>query len=277
MSKKKIIGTCRVCGQEKPLTLEHYIPRAAGGGDKITLYSGKELFKVFQKDDEGEYLVPKGQIKQSGLSERTLCKECNERSGTNYDKDFAEFHNRVQYGLIRNIDLPDGENIADYLDGQIVDIKLDNIKPLNIAKRTLVSFCSVEHKGLTERVPEIRKAIQDKEYNPDTSDFALYMSLHVGNSAYYGTVAAMGHIGEHYFTQAYAGIENELIAFYLTTDKETMEMGLNNCVNITPWLTRYKYDQEVTIQLELMFQKSLNVRFPLTPQEREEMKQQSTS
>lgn len=78
-----------------------------------------------------------------------------------------------------------------YLEGEIVTIVLDDIKPFNIAKRMLVSFCSVEHPGLTDRHPEIRKAILGKNYIPNTDNFALYMSLHVGNSAYYGTVAAL--------------------------------------------------------------------------------------
>ena len=39
MAKKKIIGRCRICGEERQLTEEHYIPRAAGGGVKAVLYS----------------------------------------------------------------------------------------------------------------------------------------------------------------------------------------------------------------------------------------------
>lgn len=46
MAKKKVYGKCRICGEEKQLTQEHYIPRAAGGGAKRTLYSGDELIKT---------------------------------------------------------------------------------------------------------------------------------------------------------------------------------------------------------------------------------------
>lgn len=69
------------------------------------------------------------------------------------------------------------------------------VKPCNIAKRILVSFCSIEHKGLTDRKPEIRKAILDKNYKPNTDDFAIYLSLHVGNSAFYGTIPAIVNTG----------------------------------------------------------------------------------
>jgi hypothetical protein len=267
MAKKKVYGKCRICGGEKQLTQEHYIPRAAGGGVKITLYSGDELIKTLHKDEDGNDYKPRGKIKQNGLAEHTLCKECNELSGILYDKEFARFHNGIHHILTTSIDIPEGKTMEGYLEGEIVTIVLDDIKPFNVAKRMLVSFCSVEHPGLTDRHPEIRKAILDKNYIPSTDDFALYLSLHVGNSAYYGTVAALMNVGDRYITQAYAGIENELIAFYYSGDKETKSLGLNNCADITPWLTRYKYDQAATIKLELMFNKSLMIRFPINASE----------
>jgi hypothetical protein len=104
----------------------------------------------------------------------------------------------------------------------------------------------------------------DKNYHPDTKDFSIYMSLHVGNSAFYGTVAALMNINGRYIPQAYAGIESEILAFYLSGHNEHLKGGsLINCLDITPWLTRYEYDQEATLQLELMFNKSLNIRFPI--------------
>jgi hypothetical protein len=90
------------------------------------------------------------------------------------------------------------------------------------------------------------------------------MSLHLGNSAYFGTIGALKNIGGNLVTQAYAGIENELLAFYYSGNKDTKAVGLDNCVDITPWLTRYKYNQSATIKIEIMFNKSLMIRFPIT-------------
>jgi hypothetical protein len=263
MAKKKVFGKCRICAEKKQLTQEHYIPRAAGGGTKITLYNSDELFKSFQKDEDGNDYKLRGKIKQNGLAEYTLCKECNELSGVLYDKEFARFHNGIHYVLGSSIKIPDGQTRDGYLENKVATMELADIKPLNIAKRVLVSFCSVEHPGLTDRQPEIRKAILDKDYRPNTDGFALYMSLHLGNSAYYGTVAALKNIGDRFITQAYAGIENELIAFYYSSDRDTIATGLENCTDITEWLTRYEYDQAARVQLELMFNKSLMVRFPI--------------
>ena len=263
MAKKKIIGICQICGEEKQLSVEHYIPQAAGGGAKAVLYSGEELVKTLRQDKKGKTHKPRGKIQQNGLAKHTLCKECNERSGTYYDKEFSRFYNGIHNVLMTSIEIPNGQTTVEYLEGKIATIKLMDIKPNNIAKRILVSFCSVEHPGLTKRIPEIRRAIQEKEYKPDTSGFALYISLHLGNSAYFGSVAALKGIGGKMFTLVFAGIESELIAFYFTSHKDTKAMGLENCVDITEWLTKYSYDQLANVSLELMFNKSLMIRFPI--------------
>jgi hypothetical protein len=263
MAKKKIVGLCQICGEEKQLTIEHYIPRAAGGGAKATLYSGDELIKTLNKDEEGNTHKPKGKIQQNGLIKYTLCKECNEQSGTLYDKEFSRFFNGIHHVIMTSIKVPDGQTTSEYLEQKIATIRLNDIKPNSIVKRILVSFCSVEHPGLTERIPEIRKAIQDKDYKPKTIDFAIYMSLHLGNSAYFGTVAALKNINEMLVAQAYAGIESDFIAFYFTADKNTKAIGLENCTEITDWLTNYNYDQSANVSLGLMFNKSLMIRFPI--------------
>jgi hypothetical protein len=263
MAKKKIIDTCQICGEEKQLTIEHYIPRAAGGGAKATLYSGDELLKTLHKDEEGNTYKPKGKIQQNGLVKYTLCKECNERSGTHYDKEFSRFFKGIHHVILSSIELHEGQTVPDYLENKIATVALEDIKPSNIAKRVLVSFCSVEHPGLTDRMPEIRKTIQEKDFKPDTSNFALYMSLHLGNSAYFATAAVIKSINGVLVTQAYAGIESDLIAFYFTADKETKAIGLENCTDITEWLTKYDHGQSANVSLELMFNRSLMIRFPL--------------
>jgi hypothetical protein len=258
MSKKKVFDKCRVCGESKPLTEEHFIPRAAGGGVRHMLYGGDELLKSLK---ESGYR-PRGKYKQNGLTSYTLCKECNDFSGLWYDKDFAYFYNGVNNTFKSSLVIPEDQSVEDYLSGKAVDMILYDIKPFNVAKRILVSFCSVEYPGLTDRKSEIRRAILDRHYVPNTDDFAIYMSLHVGNNAYYATMGVLKHVNNKYFSEAYAGLENEFIAFYFSSDKETKARGLENCIDITSWLTRYAYDQEAAIKLKAKFNRSLNVNFP---------------
>jgi hypothetical protein len=63
---------------------------------------------------------------------------------------------------------------------------------------------------------------------------------------------------------SYAGIETDILAFYLAPHDEHLKGGgLINCLDITPWLDRYQYDEVKTVRLELMFNKSLSIRFPI--------------
>jgi len=260
MSKKKIVGSCRICGKDGPLTEEHYIPKAAGGGAKITMYSGNELLKSLN-DDPAD--LPRGKIKQSGLSSYSLCKQCNDLSGYSYDNDFAYLYNGINSQIPNLIKIPNGTNILSFLENRTVSMELIDIKPMNIAKRILVSFCSVEHPGLTNRLPEIRQAILEQDYKPNAEGFSIYLSLHLGHSAFYGTVAAMKTLDDHIKIEAFAGIESELIAFYFTSHGDTKANGLEHCIDITHWLTDYEFNEQVNMPIELTFIKSRSIKFPL--------------
>jgi 5-methylcytosine-specific restriction endonuclease McrA len=260
MANKKVIsGKCRVCGKEKKLSLEHIIPRAGGGAEKIKLYTGEELLKTLGNNPRKPY----GKIMQNGYSAHTLCKECNEKLGQYYDKDFALFLKVINYNIPiskKSIKPPDGTSMNDYLENVAYQFTLKKMKPFNIAKRTLASFCSVEHAGLTDSIPEIRRAILEKEYKPNTNKFSLYLCLHLGEDRYFGTIAAANLGGEIY---TYAGIEVGSVAFYLTRHAEKRSNGPKNCVDITNWLNDFDYNQEVSLNCVLPFHKSLMIQFPI--------------
>lgn len=254
---------CRICGNIEILTEEHILPRAAGGSQVIKVFSGTEILKTLRKDNEQR---PYGVIKQGGHTEFTLCRSCNNHSGLVYDKDFADFYNTVTYEtskLVRGVDLSDEQTLDDYLDNKQIIIKLYDIKPMNIAKRVLVSFCSVEHPGLTDDNPEVRKAIIDRLFKPDTAKFSLYMTPHIGSTSYFATMASIRDYGNgELISEAYAGIEIGALAFYLSEHNEHLKGGsLSKCINITNWLTDCEYDQKADVEIHGQFLKPLLMSF----------------
>jgi hypothetical protein len=258
-AEEQVTDTCRICDQHKVMTEEHIIPRIAGGGNKIKLYSGEELLKSLNKDSK-----PYGEIRQNGHTAYTLCADCNNMSGRLYDEDFADFFNILTQRLPPQISVPKNMSPIEYLENKRVEVTLVDIKPLNIAKRILVSFCSVDHPGLINRKPEIRKAILDENYQPTTDSFSLYLGLHLGNPLFFGTQSALLNMTSTPIIEAFAGIEDDVVALYLSSHDEHLKEGnLNKCLDITSWLTRYSYDEVASVQLELMFNKSLTVRFPI--------------
>lgn len=269
MAKKlKSVGRCRVCGNIGPLTVEHILPRAAGGGDKTKIYTGDEVIKAVSRkkellNSEGDE-KPRGRIQQNGFTGFTLCKSCNNHSGLHYDKDFADLYNAVRYFVYReakDMNVTTIEELDEFLSSKGLSIKLTKLKLNNIAKRILVAFCSVEHPGLTDRKPEIRKAIIQKEYKPNVDKFSIYLKPHVGANGYFGTIAILGTNGT---AHAYAGIELGHIAFYLADHDAHLRGGpLERCVDITSWLTDYGYNQEAgELELFANFEKSLALNIP---------------
>lgn len=228
------------------------------------MYSGTEMLKTLK---QGNTEVPYGKIRQNGHTEYTLCASCNNRSGHVYDKDFADFYNvfnQQVVDLAMRHKIPDTSSLAKYMEGKAITITIEGLKPMNVAKRILVAFCSVEHAGLTDKIPEIRKAIMEKEYSPDTSDFSLYMTAHVGNESFFGRMAAIFQKKDGgYESQAFAGIETDFIGFYLADRDEHLKGGaLAGCVDITNWLTNCKYDQVASVKIQTTFKKPILIDFP---------------
>lgn len=264
---KSVTGICRICGTNSVLTLEHILPRAAGGGERTKIYTGDELIKaatrrndVADEDDDRPY----GIIQQYGFASYTLCQACNNHSGKYYDKDFAQLYNAVKYLIqqrINNQDFTTIEELDAYFADKGMSLKLRRLKPNNIAKRVLVAFCSIDHAGLTDRKPEIRKAIMQKDYKPNTDSFSIYMTPHVGGNGYFGTLASISIDGG---VHAYAGLELGPLAFYLAEHNAHLQGGpLARCVDITNWLTDYEYDEEVgELEIHANFEKSFALNIP---------------
>ena len=206
---KSITGACRVCGLNSTLTLEHILPRAAGGGERTKIYVGDELIKAATraKDSEDEEEKPYGVIQQYGFANYTLCRACNSHSGKHYDKDFVQLYNAVRHFMqqhTRSQGIATIEEQDAFFADKGMSLKLRNLKPHNIAKRALVAFCSIEHAGLTDRKPEIRKAVMQKDYQPITDSFSIYLTPHIGGSGYFETIVSFSTEGG---VHAYAGLE----------------------------------------------------------------------
>lgn len=262
---KAVEGVCRVCGKYGKLTVEHIIPRAAGGGEKTKIYTGDELIKaVSRRKGDEEYEKPYGKIKQNGYAEYTLCKSCNSYAGKHYDKEFSELYNAIGYFVslqANDKDRPAGQTLDEYLADKGMIVRLTKLKPHNIAKRVLTAFCSVEHEGLTDRNIEIRKAIMDNKYRPDTSNFSIYFTPHIGSNGYFGTLAALSNDGA---VHVYAGIEIGPIAFYLASHDAHLKGGpLSRCIDVTNWLTDYEFDEEGgSLEIHANFENSLALNIP---------------
>ena len=228
LSTEEKRGRCRICGKIGKLTVEHIIPRNAGGGRKAELY---DIVDVLKHGKEARY-----RQKQDGLTATTLCEDCNSFLGRKYDKDFGKFYFLVNMAVNNAISraLENGEmKNRKELIGKSISFGLRGIKPFNIAKRLLASFCSIDCDNLIDRIPEIQKAILEPNYIPNTEDFAIFMSLK--NNHYDTFFASMMAIKSDNSVECYAGIESCYTCFYLKDRRKNEDYPdtMDDCVNIT--------------------------------------------
>ncbi len=262
MTKGKLIGICKICGKSGLLTREHIIPKSAGNTDDTSVYNGYDL--LINRENPEKI---KREIRQGGFTVNTLCKQCNEKSGHWYDEDYSEFYLTFKEQIYPQIKIPPKVNATDWLEGKKIQVVIEGtrIKPLNIAKRILVTLCSAEFDNMTEkRYPEIRKAILEKSYNPDVSRFSIYLGLNLSSLLVFPLQAGLIQTDNGMIMESYAGVESEILSMYLAPKNEHLKGGhLIKCLDITEWLTKYKYDEVKGLDLELMFNKSLSIRFPI--------------
>lgn len=93
---------CRICGEVRPLTAEHVIPRSAGNDQPTRVHTLRSVVAG----------LISGERFQAGLVRRTLCARCNSRAGAWYVPAFArwtlqawEYHPRVT-ALAASVALP---------------------------------------------------------------------------------------------------------------------------------------------------------------------------
>jgi len=257
LSTKEREGRCRICGKTGKLTVEHIIPRNAGGGKKAELY---DLVDALEYGEKARY-----RQKQDGLTATTLCANCNNSLGREYDKDFGKFYvlTNVATNNIINKALETGEiKNRNELIGKSVSFGIREIKPLNIAKRLLASFCSIDYDDLTNRIPEIQKAILEPDYILNIEDFAIFMSLK--NNFYDTFFASMVAFRSDGSVECYAGIESCYTCFYLKDKRINGKYPdtMDDCLNITNWLTDFEYDKEYDMRFTFPFIKTKTLAIP---------------
>lgn len=247
-NRNERLNYCRVCNRYCILSAEHVIPEGSGGGRSANIYTAEEVI-----DSLSTHKKPKYDPSQKGYIKYALCERCNNLSGSRYDDSFNYFYKSIN-GLVYNqlIEDPDKYTINEIkkkMADTVVVFKMKKIKPFNIAKRLLVMFCAVESYGLAKSNTEIKDAILERDYKPNTDNFSLYLGLNYGTESLYGTVTLLDPSdGEE--IRSFSGIETMFTSFYMSLNGSK---GPKDRLDITNWLTDYNYDQEVDMEFTLAF------------------------
>jgi hypothetical protein len=157
--RRKIIGTCHICGRHGPLSFEHVPPRAAFNDRPMVGFSGHVLA------DHGLAPDPRlGKLQQRGMGSYTLCERCNANTGAWYGNQYVEWCRQ-------------GMEILQRSRGKPTLIYLSYLYPLAILKQIITMFLSVNLSGLRTEIPYLEQFVLDRERKylpPNLRVYAYY-------------------------------------------------------------------------------------------------------
>ena len=155
MSKKGILGECRICGTHTNLTFEHVPPKRAFNNRPVVCQKLMDIIGTEQEDDP-----TKGEINQKGVGAHTLCAKCNNDTGSWYGPAFVEW----AYQGLSLIRMSKGTSLL-YLNF--------NIFPLRVIKQICCMFCSVHQSGWADQ--EMRDFLLNRERRHIPKDWRVFV------------------------------------------------------------------------------------------------------
>lgn len=155
MSKKKIIGVCRVCARNAQLTFEHVPPKSAFNNHKF--FYTTNVHPLLEKKDAKTFdeltSFDKNTAKknQGGIGIHSLCGLCNNLFGTYYVRAYKEWITQSMEFFKLESELERSKFVV-------------KIQPLNVLKQIIAMFFSINTK-LSKLYPELKSYLLNKETN----------------------------------------------------------------------------------------------------------------
>lgn len=168
---KEICGVCKLCGKQKRLTFEHLPPQKAFNSFSVKVFPPEEVLKLMSGKDgrkPWETNGLKGQIQQGGSGDFFLCKECNNKTGAWYAREYVEFTRKI------HLHLSQCEGISPR---KACSLVLQDIYPLRVLKSIMVMFCDIYEDCFGDE--DLRSFLLDKKsmaFNPEKYSLYIYFT-----------------------------------------------------------------------------------------------------
>ncbi|WP_345822408.1 hypothetical protein ABC766_12920 [Methylobacterium fujisawaense] len=242
MSRRTIIGKCRICGSVGPLTYEH-IPPESAFNDQSVLEPNRDL--IIGRDTI-EYLDNrKGRTNQRGVGGYTLCGDCNSKTGSWYVPAFTDFSHAL-YPMCAGLEV--------YKSGWIT-LK---IKPLNILKQIMTMFCSVNSERYAEVHPEMIRFILNQENRALPDKFRISIALY--NLEHSVVLRSTGIASSMDMNNGRLSVFSEISFPPLILMLDVGQYPVDERLTNITWFKNYNYNEVRSINLIL---KSLPISTPV--------------
>lgn len=158
--RKKKLGVCKLCKEERELSFEHVPPRAAF--NKHTRYLSIPSDEYFAIENLLEN-QPKGKIQQGGLGYYSFCVDCNNFLGREYVPEYLKWARALS-------SIP-----AD--PGDYVQFTLLDMNPLKIIKQIISMFIASNEDWYGEEFSELLGFVRNPEKQDLSKKFNLFFYL----------------------------------------------------------------------------------------------------
>jgi hypothetical protein len=226
MAKNK--GICAICGKGTKLTFEHIPAKASGNEEDVRVYTIEEWLSRDLQSGE----MPGGYVQPHGTGTISICKPCNEYSGTWYVPEFAKFvHTGV--GIFRQLTTAAIEEADRSLEWKAIDFEIRSMRALPVIKQIVASLLALNAPAFGQKNPDLVRFVLDHNLRGLPEKYRLYMSLFAGPIARFAGLAVELNIMTQqtvYMTE----LAHPPFAYLLTIDSEPSQpIG-----EITAWSTR---------------------------------------
>lgn len=151
MSRHKVYGTCKICGFTGELSFEHVPPEKAFNNNRFHYSASLEqVSKLEVAEIDLSSPEAKFRKKQGGIGFHSICKKCNNSTGSWYAKDFIEWAHQSMAILLK-------------ANGKPTLLYPTFFYPLRVIKQIVTMFFSVNQDVFRETEPQLVKFILDRE------------------------------------------------------------------------------------------------------------------
>ena len=159
---KREIGYCHICGKYGELSYEHIPPENALNSNKVIIYTGDDVIKR-HKGEKSRYIC-----RQQGMGKFSLCKECNNKTGSWYVPQYSDVAKSVARYLYENDELKHGD---------ILGLLFSKFPALAFVKQVITMFCSLLPVEEVKRLGFDKLLLNRESNNVDSSLFDLRIYL----------------------------------------------------------------------------------------------------
>jgi len=166
--KKKVFGTCRLCGKDGELSFEHVPPQSAFNRATVIEYALESW--VTKRE-------VKGRQRQGGIGEHTLCEQCNNDTGSWYAAEYVRWA-KTAFDILSFIRR--GRNRFAGKDKVVVTLK--NVYPLRFLKQVITCLVSVAGVSpgaeFAQNHPQLAEFILDRYQIDLPPNYSVYLGLY---------------------------------------------------------------------------------------------------